>query len=188
MSTWGPRTGLLVSLLAGALALSGCSNPDAPVADTASTTTTPGPQSSGEPAAPAAPSAASQAPAQVQRTPRAALTAFAQLYINWSYDTLTAQQHTLAAMSVGAARLAEQQAAASSRADSSISQGHIHNTGRVIGVAPDQAQPGTWVIVTREQTTGDSQYQGLPAAYHVTLAQLASVPGGYAISQWLPQS
>ncbi len=45
-----------------------------------------------------------------------------------------------------------------------------------------------WVIVTREQTGGDTQYEGLPAAYHVTLAKLASVPGGYAVSEWLPQS
>ena len=44
------------------------------------------------------------------------------------------------------------------------------------------------MIVTREQTGGDTQYEGLPAAYHVTLAQLASVPGGYAVSEWLPQS
>jgi hypothetical protein len=45
-----------------------------------------------------------------------------------------------------------------------------------------------WVIVTREQTGGDTQYEGLPAAYHVTLAQLARVPDGYAVSQWLPQN
>jgi hypothetical protein len=44
------------------------------------------------------------------------------------------------------------------------------------------------VIVTREQTGGDSQYEGLAAAYHVTIAKLASVPGGYAVEQWLPES
>ena len=44
------------------------------------------------------------------------------------------------------------------------------------------------MIVTREQTGGNTQYEGLPAAYHVTIAQLASVDGGYAVERWLPQS
>ena len=45
-----------------------------------------------------------------------------------------------------------------------------------------------WTIVTREQTSGAGEYEGLPAAYHVTLAKLAAVGGGYAVSEWLPQS
>ena len=89
-------------------------------------------------------------------------------------------------MSVAAARLAEQQAAASSRADTTITRGHIYNSGEILSIAPDASRPGTWVIVTREQTGGDTQYEGLPASYHVTLAQLAHVPGGYAVSQWSP--
>ena len=75
----------------------------------------------------------------MQPTPQAALTAFAELYVNWSYQTLTAQQRTLAAISVGAARLAEQQAAAASAADSTIAQGQIRNSGQVMSIAPELA-------------------------------------------------
>ncbi len=116
-----------------------------------------------------------------------AITAFAELYINWDYRTLTANQRTLAAMSVGAARLSERQAAASSQAATTITRGHIYNHGQIISIARELPRPGTWVILTREQTGGNTQYTGLPASYHITLTRLASVPGGYAISQWLPQ-
>jgi pyruvate/2-oxoglutarate dehydrogenase complex dihydrolipoamide acyltransferase (E2) component len=180
--------GLIVAcLLAGAIALAGCANPDAPSTGQR-TSSTASPQNEGEPPAPAPASPASQAPAAVRRTPTAALTAFSRLYSNWTYRTLTADQRTLAAMSVGAARLAEQQAAASSQVDTTIARGRIWNNGRIVSIADDRAEPGTWAIVTREQTGGATQYEGLPAAYHVTLAQLASVPGGYVVSEWLPQS
>jgi hypothetical protein len=131
---------------------------------------------------------ASQSASQPQPTPQQALNAFAVLYVNWSFRTLTAEQRTLAQMSVGAARLAEAQAAAASPSDRTIREGHIHNSGQVVSIAPDTTRAGAWVIVTREQTGGASQYQGLPPAYHVTLARLAHLPGGYAVSQWLPQS
>lgn len=183
---------LLAAVMAAASALTGCTNPDAPAGSAgepvSAAAAAAAPRSAGEPAAPAAPTPASQAPADVQASAQAALAAFAQIYINWTFQTLTGRQLTLAAMSVGAARIAEQQAAASSRADSTISQGHIFNTGRVVSIAPDRLAPGMWIVVTREQTGGDSQYEGLPAGYHVTLAQLAAVPGGYAVTQWLPQS
>ncbi len=187
------RTALvLTAAMAAALALAGCTNPDAPAGSpgepASAAAAAAAPRSAGEPAAPAAPTPASQAPADVQASAQAALAAFAQIYINWTFQTLTGRQLTLAAMSVGAARIAEQQAAASSRADSTISRGHIFNTGRVVSIAPDRLAPGMWIVVTREQTGGDSQYEGLPAGYHVTLAQLAAVPGGYAVTQWLPQS
>jgi hypothetical protein len=124
----------------------------------------------------------------VQATTSAALAAFSRLYSNWTYRTLTNDQRRLAAMSVGTARLAEQQAAASSQADTTIARGHIWNSGQIVSIAGDRAERGTWVIVTREQTGGSTQYEGLPASYHVTLARLARVPDGYAVSEWLAQN
>jgi hypothetical protein len=124
----------------------------------------------------------------MQSTPSAALAAFSHSYSNWTYRTLTSNQRGLAEMSVGSARLAEQQAAASSQADTTIVRGRIWNSGQIVSIAGDQAQPGMWAIVTREQTGGSSQYEGLPASFHVTLARLARVPGGYAVSEWLPQN
>jgi hypothetical protein len=176
-----------VCLLLATVALTGCSNPDAPSAEQ-STTSSSSPQNPGEPTAPAPLTPAAQAPAGVQLTPAKALAAFSQLYTNWTYRTLSANQQTLAGMSVNPARLVEQQAAVSSEADTTITRGHIYNTGQIVSIATDLAHPNMWVIVTREQTGGDTQYEGLPAAYHVTLAQLARVPDGYAVSQWLPQN
>lgn len=179
---------LLGGVLACAFTLAGCiSNPDAPSAgSTATTQSTPG--NVGEPPAPKPTRPASQRPADVQSTSVGALSLFAQRYVNWSYRTLTADQQTLARMAVGAARLAEQQAAAASTTDATITHGQVWNHGQIISIAPDRTHSGQWVIVTREQTGGTSDYQGLPAAYHVTLAQLTPTPGGYAISQWQPQS
>lgn len=178
---------IALCLLLVVVALAGCTNPDAP-STAPSTTSSASPQNSGEPSAPPPPSLAAQAPARVQRTPSKAIAAFAQLYVNWTYRTLTANQRTLAAMSVGAARLSEQQAAASSQADTTITRGHVFNQGEVVSIAPDLARSGTWVLVTREQTGGGEAYAGLPAAYHITLAQLATVPGGYVMSQWSPEN
>jgi hypothetical protein len=181
--------GLLPVALLAVLTLAGCTNPDAPSTSTsASATGSSSPQNAGEPPAPPPPAAGAQAPLDVQVTPAKAIAGFAELYVNWTYRTLSEHQRTLAAMSVGAARLAEQQAAASSSADTTIARGHIWNSGQVVGVAGDLAEPGTWAIVTREQTGGSTQYEGLPASFHVTLARVARVPGGYAVSEWLPQS
>ncbi|HEX4188580.1 MAG TPA: hypothetical protein VHY83_11835 [Solirubrobacteraceae bacterium] len=179
------RTALAVCL--AALALTGCANPDAPTA-TDQDPHSRGPANAGEPAPPPAPSPSSQAPAAVQPTPHGALAAFAARYVNWSYRTLARDQQTLAAISVGAAKLTEQQAAARSQADSTIARSRVQNRGEVISIAGDEASSKQWVIVTREQTGGSSEYEGLGASYHVTLAALAAVPGGYAVSQWSPQS
>ena len=146
------------------------------------------PQNAGEPPAPPATAPGAQAPIAVKTTPSEAAAAFAALYVNWTYRTLVAHQRTLAAMSVGAARLSERQAAASSQGDTTIARGHIYNRGQIVSIAPDASRPGWWVIVTREQTGGNSQYEGLPAAYHVTTRAARNGPGGYAVEQWLPQS
>jgi hypothetical protein len=181
------KTLAVVLLLLAAIVVAGCSNPDAPTTTTG-TSTVSSPQNPGEPTAPAPAAPATQTPIDVQPTPTKAIEAFAELYVNWTYQTLTSNQRTLAAISVGAARLAERQAAASSEADTTIARGHIYNQGQILSIAPDSLHPGMWVIVAREQTGGSSEYAGLPAAYHVTLAQLAHLSDGYAVSQWLPQS
>jgi hypothetical protein len=124
----------------------------------------------------------------VQTTPQRALSQYATRYTNWTSRTLSEDQRALARSSVGAARLAAQQAASASRNDTTLARGGIWNRGETVSVAPDLPAPGTWLVVTREQTGGDTEYQGLPASYHVTLARLAAVPGGYAVEQWLPQS
>jgi hypothetical protein len=174
-------------LLLVLVALAGCTNPDAQ-STSARPPAASSPQNAGEPAAPVPPSAETQRPTDVQPTTSEAAAAFAVLYINWSYSTLAAHQRTLAAMAIGAARLSERQAEASGEDDTTIARGRVRNRGQVVSVAPDELRAGWWAIVTREQTEGGAQYQGLPAAYHVTLAQLVPVPGGYAVEQWLPQS
>lgn len=174
-------------LLLTVVALSGCTNPDAPSTTTEAASTS-SLQNSGEPSAPAPPTASAQTPAAVEPTPVKALEAFAQLYINWTYRTLIGDQGRLAAMSVGPARLAERQAAAASSADTTITRAHIYNTGQIVSVAPDVTDPGTWVLVTREQTGGNSEYDGLQAAYHVTLTRVLRVRHGWAVNEWLPQT
>jgi hypothetical protein len=183
----GRATVTLVLILVAAGALVGCSNPDAPRASsTAPSAATPG--NAGEPSPPPPPSPASQAPFGVQPSPQRALADYANRYINWTYRTLTADQQQLACASVGAARLSEQQAAARSRNETEIARGQVWNRGQTISISQDLAAPGMWVLVTREQTGGNTEYEGLPASYHVTLVKLAAVPGGYAVEQWLPQS
>jgi hypothetical protein len=183
----GRTPGTLVLMLVLAVTLGGCTNPDAPDANrTATTGSTP--TNAGEPAPPPPPLPASQAPFGVQPSPQRALAYYARRYINWTYRTLTADQQQLAGSSVGAARLAEQQAAAQSRNDTALARGRVWNRGQTISINQDLAATGMWVVVTREQTGGNTEYEGLPAGYHVTLAKLAAVPGGYAVEQWLPQS
>ncbi len=190
MRTATYKTLSVLCIVLAAVALAGCVNPDAPTQPhTGRSTSTPSTlQNTGEPPAPAPPTASSQRPASVKSTPEATLEAFSRLYSNWTYRTLTSNQRTLARLSVGAARLAEQQATASSQADTTISQGHIWNRGQIVSIATDRTQHGAWILVTREQTGGSTQYAGLPASYHVTRAGLVSVRGGYAVSEWLPQN
>ncbi len=129
------------------------------------------------------------APARPAATPQQAIVAYATLYINWTYQTLAAHERTLAAMAVGDARLAERQAVAQTQRDSRIQQGGIYNRGTVVGVSPAAGgSPGEYVVVTREETGGDQEYAGLQAAFHVTLATVQKVTGGWAVVEWQPQS
>jgi hypothetical protein len=193
-----------LTLTAAAAAIAGCgiSNPyqhTAGITTSTSTSTstttgaassrTPNPaQNPGEPPAPPPPAPASQAPASVRSTPAGAITQFATLYMNWTWRTLAARERELAALSVGPARLSEQQAAAAAAGHSTIAQTRVYNSGQIISITRSLTNPKQWVIVTREQTGGNSQYDGLQASYHVTLAELAQLNNsGWTVSQWLPQ-
>jgi hypothetical protein len=145
-------------------------------------------QNPGERPAPPPPSPQSQSPSSPAATPEQAIRQFALLYIDWTWRTLPTHLRQLAAVSVGAARLAEQQAAAAAGRDSEITATQVFNRGQVVSIAPSQALPDEWVIVTREQTGGNAQYAGLQPSWHVTLAKLTHVSSGYSISQWLPQN
>lgn len=167
------------------LALAGCTNPDAPSPEPLSKGGS-GVQSPGEPKAP--PPRQGPAPADVQSTPQQALEQYARLYANWTYKTLVYRQRELAAISTGAARLTDLQAAKQTSTDTTLAGSKVENSGEVIAVAANRASPGEWVVVTRERTSGGGEYAALPARYHVTLARLASCAGGWAVRQWLPQT
>ncbi len=170
------------------LGLAGCSNPYATSRAQGEPSSSAGVQSVGEPRAPAPRQAGAQAPTGIQPTPRQAILQFAGRYANWTYKTLAEDQLGLASISVGAARLAEQQAAAVTRADTTLARARIANSGEALSVSPDLARDRWWVVVTRERTVGNGEYEGLAAGFHVTLAQVASVDDRWAVSQWLPQS
>jgi hypothetical protein len=145
-------------------------------------------QNPGESPAPPPPTAQTQKPRTTAGTPEQAIRQFALLFVNWTWRTLAPHLRELAAISVGAARLAQQQAAAAQGRDSEIAATHVYNRGQIVSIAPSQTQPGEWVVVTREQTGGNSQYDGLQPSWHVTLAKLVNLSSGYSISQWLPQN
>lgn len=177
--------GAVAACAIGALTpLAGCANPDAPSGGQGAADRV---QSAGEPPAPAPRSASGEAARDVQLSPQRALEAFAARYVNWDSHTLAQDQRALAAMAVGQARLAERQALAATGSDSTLARAHVFNRGTVVAVAPDSQRPGWWVVITREQTGGSQEYEGLAPAYHVTLAQLARVRGGFAVERWSPQ-
>jgi len=132
---------------------------------------------------------AERAPSRPAVTPVQALIQFAVLYINWTYRTLPVHQAQLAATAVGDARLAELQAAAASKRDTTLQRGHIYNRGSVIAVSRViDGSAGQYAVVTREQTGGDPEYAGLQAAFHITLATVMAVRGAWAMVEWQPQS
>ena len=122
-------------------------------------------------------------------TPRAALERYANLNMNWTAKTVAGVQDQLAAISVGEARAQALQAAASYGQDTTLQASRVANTGTVVAIAPGQGSAaGWWVVVTRESTTGQGDYAGLPPTDHVTDAQLEHTGTGWVISSWSPQS
>ena len=129
------------------------------------------------------------APGAGRPTPQAALKRYATLDINWTAQTVAGVQNQLAAISVGEARAQALQAAASYGHDTTLQASEVANTGTVVAIAPGQGSAGGWwVVVTRETTTGQGDYAGLPPADHVTDAQVQHTGNGWVISSWSPQS
>jgi len=128
-------------------------------------------------------------PSALATSPTLALRRYALAYVNWSASCLPAREHELAAIAVGPARLAAQQTAAAAGGAAALAAHHVANHGSVVAIAPGQgADRGRWVIVTEEQTTGGGPYAGLPPGPHVTLAEVARLRGGWAVSVWQPIS
>ena len=44
------------------------------------------------------------------------------------------------------------------------------------------------MLVTREQTTGQGDYAGLPPTLHVIYAQLTATANGWVVTRWQPQN
>jgi hypothetical protein len=129
------------------------------------------------------------AAAAARPTPRAALARYAQLAVNWNWRDVAAVQRRLATLSLGPARAQALQAAAHAAADNPLRQQHIRNSGRPVSIARGQGPAaGRWVIVTRERTTGQGAYAGLPPTLHVSYAQLTHTRRGFVVSQWQAQT
>jgi hypothetical protein len=178
----------LAALLTVAAAATGCGIND-PLNDTALTAprqhSTRSPNEQGTPGRGRPSRSALKAAAS---TPTGAIRRFAELYINWNAETLVAHQRKLAAISIGEASSTQARAVARTRADYELRRSQIANEGRVVAIAPTvPPRPGIYMVVTRERTTGTSVYDQLEAAYHLTIATVEQIPGGWAVSQWRPQ-
>jgi hypothetical protein len=131
-----------------------------------------------------------------QRAPGAgnaikAIGAFATAYINWSFRSVSGRMRALARESIGQARSAMALAAAQTSGDYELQRGGVSNRGTVEAVAPLARHPDEYVVVTRELTmaTDTTVYQGLKAAWHVTLATVTELaPGRWVLSGWQPES
>jgi hypothetical protein len=121
-------------------------------------------------------------------TPRAALERYASLYINWQASNLANRQRELASISLGQARAQALQAAASAARDPELTRSHVADQGVLIAlILGAGSAAGNWVLVTREHTTGQGDYAGLPPTLHVTYAIVAHTTAGWVVSSWKPQ-
>lgn len=183
------RRGLTLAFLAGlALLLAGCG-----LANHSSGSSSEHAAAGASPESPGeregtAPAEKQPEPVNPAGSPRAAVERFAESYINWSYATLAADEQRLAASAVGEARASELQSRQQTLRDRALARGRVFNTGTIVTVGLVAGAGGdVWACVTREQTGGEGEYASLAAAYHVTLATVRQVPGGWAVSAWRPE-
>ncbi len=130
-----------------------------------------------------------EAPGEI--SPQQAISAFATLYINWTAQSVARQMAELALASIGQARSEMALAAAQTQSDSQLREGGIANSGTVEAVAQLPGLHDQYVVVTRESTsaTNTTAYQGLAAAWHVTIATVVELaPGRWVISGWQPEN
>jgi len=134
-----------------------------------------------------------RAPAQTASgaaSPGAAISTFAESYINWTAPTLPGRLRALAADSIGQARSAMQLAAAQTESDYELQRGGVANSGTVEAIAPRAGHRNEYVVVTRELTsaTNTTAYQGLRPAWHITVATVTELsPGAWVVSGWQPE-
>jgi hypothetical protein len=123
-------------------------------------------------------------------TPEQAVRRFARAYINWTAGTVGRNMAQLAAGSIGQARSALQLAAAQTAGDYELRRGGIANSGTIEVVALLSGSQERYVVVTRESTTATNSaaYQGLRPAWHVAIATVARLQGGWVLSGWQPES
>jgi hypothetical protein len=135
---------------------------------------------------PPAPTAPRPASGAGQASPSVALARYGRLYVNWSWQTVAANQRRLASISVGQAHA---QALAAAQPEPTLARYAVHNHGQVVAIAPGEGtERGKWAVVTDEQTSGDGPYEGLPATSHVTWATVQRTGQGWAVSGWYPGS
>lgn len=118
-------------------------------------------------------------------SPQAALRRYALLYSNWSAAGLAGRERLLAALGIGPARLEAEQTGASGSAIAALVAAHVRNSGVVVAIARGEgAARGWWVVVTRERTSGDGVYAGLPPGLHVTEARVVRDGRGWVVWGW----
>ena len=100
---------------------------------------------------------------------------------------MAARQRELAAISLGQAKAQALQAAASAAHDTQLLKSRVANGGSVVAITRGRGPAaGDWVLVTREQTTGQGDYAGLPPTLHVIYAQLTDTANGWIVTRWQP--
>ena len=189
----------LVVLAAGAIGgCAGISNPyqstdttRTPTATSMATTTAPA--DSGDPAPerggtiPSSARAAQNklATGAARRSPEAALERYAELYVDWTAADVAARQRELASISLGQAKAQALQAAATAARDTQLLKSRVANSGNVVAITRGRGPAaGEWVLVTREQTSGQGDYAGLPPTLHVIYAQLTDTASGWIVTRW----